>query len=114
MGKIGELLGSVQSETVSKDDEETDLAILEGRKKAVEIKGLSDKFDLRKKWSNWIIGWISALLLFNASLTIWVGTGNSAFDDLEWFITSVIVQIAIQIIGLGYVAAKFLFSDGSE
>lgn len=79
--------------------------------KAVEIEGRRKYFSLRDRWSNTIIIWISALILFNCAVTIAVGLGGLSYPNLEWFITAVLVQTFLQIVGLGLIAVKYLFSN---
>lgn len=86
----------------------------EAAAKAVEVQGRREFFGLRKNWSGWIITWISALIIFNIALTVSVGLGFLNFADLQWFITAVIVETFLQIVGMGYVAVKFLFSDSKS
>lgn len=78
----------------------------------VELNGRKDFFALRKRWSSWIIGWITALVVFNVLLTIVVGLGWLSFLEYEWFIIAVTVETFLQVVGLGAIAAKFLFSSG--
>lgn len=56
--------------------------------------------------------WITALIAFNSLLAILVGTGCLDFTQMQWFITAVTVETFLQVVGLGYVAAKYLFSNG--
>ncbi len=94
-----------------------DEALFDGGAEATELewrikaKGLREFFDLRKKWSSWIIFWISCLIIFNSGLAVFVGMGVLDFSEYEWFITAVTVETFLQVVGMGYVAVKFLFSD---
>lgn len=97
--------------TTQPTDDELDMKILEAREKKVRIQGLSQRFELRNKWSRWIIIWISALILFHSVLAVLVGCDVLDYAGMQWFITAVTVETFLQVIGLGYVAAKFLFSD---
>lgn len=81
---------------------------------AVRVQGLREFFDLRKTWSSWIIAWISALILFNGCLAVFVGAGWLNYIDYEWFITAVTVETFLQVVGMGYVAVRFLFSDSKD
>lgn len=56
--------------------------------------------------------WISILILFNAALTICVGIDALEFASAPWFVTAVTVETFLQVIGLGYIAVRFLFSRG--
>ncbi|OBY24202.1 hypothetical protein [Leisingera sp. JC1] len=77
----------------------------------IKTQGLREFYDLRKKWSGWIIFWISALITFNAILAVLVGAGALDFREYQWFISAVTVETFLQIVGMGYVAVKFLFSE---
>lgn len=57
---------------------------------------------------------ISGLIVFHALLTVLVGAKWLNFDNLQWFITAVTVENFLQVVGMGYVAVKFLFSDQSK
>lgn len=93
-------------------DADKEKGLLEADEKRVEIGGRKQFFDLRKSWSRWIIFWITALIVFNVVLTILVGSGCLDFASAPWFITVVTVETFLQVVGLGYVAAKYLFSRG--
>ena len=51
------------------------------------------------------------LIAFSLIVTICVGTGILDYSRYEWFIIAVLVQTFLQIIGIGYVAVRLLFSD---
>ena len=102
------------SVAVSNNDDTFDMEILQAKEKQVLVEGLRQRFSLRKTWSRWIIGWITALIAFHAALTLGVGFDLLNFDEMQWFITAVTVETFLQVVGLGYVAAKFLFSDPSK
>lgn len=81
-----------------------------GEETRVEIDGRKKFFQLRTDWSAYIACWISALIIFNGGLAIGVGTGWLNFTDMEWFITAITVETFLQIVGMGYIAVRFLFS----
>lgn len=114
MTVLSSLRDAIAADSVSESDKDTDSAIWDGRLRAVQVIGLAEKYTLRTKWSDKIIRWIAVLITFNILLTIWVGLDDDAFKDREWFVTAVIVETFLQVVGLGYVAAKYLFSDGSD
>lgn len=99
------------SGTVSTDATK-DQAILAAESKEVEIGGRKRFFALRTKWSWVIIGWITILILFNCVLAILVGAGTLDFSRYQWFITAVTVETFLQVIALGAIAVRFLFSSG--
>lgn len=76
-----------------------------------DLKGKEAFYFHRNKWSWFIIGWISGLIIFNGSLTIMIGIGWLDFKHYKWFIITVTAETFLQIVGLGYVAAHFLFSN---
>ncbi len=99
------------TKNVTEEDEGKDDDFLSAEKTRVEIDGRKQFFTLQKGWSNAIMWWISALILFNALLTILVGAGCLDFSKSPWFVTAVTVETFLQVVGLGYVAARYLFSN---
>lgn len=92
--------------------EEKERGILAALAEKVELEGRKNFFQLRSKWSSAIMGWIFILIIFNIGLTISVGVGWLDFDDNRWFLTTVTVETFLQVVGLGYIAVRYLFSDG--
>lgn len=84
----------------------------DAHREAVEIEGRAKFFCMRSTWSRWIIAWISILIIFNCILALLTGWGSLDFTKYKWFITSVTVETFLQIVGMGYIAVKFLFSAG--
>jgi len=107
-------LQEIIAESERDEDSEKISELGAGARVAVEIIGRKRYFDLRDKWSSWIIGWITALIVFNAGITIAVGAGCLDYSDYEWFITAVIVQTFLQIVGLGAIAVRYLFADNGS
>lgn len=91
-------------------DAAKDQEIEDGELKRIEADGRKKYFLLRERWSNWIISWITALIGFNIVLTMFLGRGWLHFEDMQWFISAITVETFLQIVGLGYVAVRFLFS----
>jgi hypothetical protein len=89
-----------------------DTTITDGEQTAVELAGRKKFFELRKHWSAAIITWISGLILFNSFLAVSAGAGWLDFSEYQWLITAISVETFLQVVGLGYVAAKYLFSKG--
>jgi hypothetical protein len=79
------------------------------RSEKIELDGREQFFSLRGTWSKWLIFWISAILLFQGSLTVAVGLGHLDFLEYKWFLPMVIGQSFLQIIGMGVVIVKFLY-----
>lgn len=96
------------------DFENKSAGLLAAKREEIEQKGLREYYDLRKIWSNWIIGWICFLILFHAGLTIAVGLKSLDFVNFEWFVTAVTVETFLQVVGMGLIAVKFLFSNGPK
>ncbi|TMJ20133.1 MAG: hypothetical protein E6G92_10370 [Alphaproteobacteria bacterium] len=106
----------VQALAPSPTDETKDQAIadavVDAARQEVETGGRKGFFDLRNRWSSAIIVWISILIMFNAALTVLVGLGGLDFREYHWFITAVTVETFLQIVALGAIAVRFLFSSG--
>jgi hypothetical protein len=64
---------------------------------------------LRGRWSGWLLGWITTLIVFQILLTGLVGTRLFTFSDHQYFLPLVIGQNVIQVVGMGYVIVKFLY-----
>ncbi|MCH4025248.1 MAG: hypothetical protein LKH76_10090 [Acetobacter fabarum] len=84
----------------------------DARRETVEVEGRAKFFFMRSIWSWCIIAWISVLIIFNCSLALFIGIGYLDYTKYRWFITSVTVETFLQIVGMGYIAVKFLFSSG--
>jgi len=78
-------------------------------KERIELEGRRQYFFLRKIWSTVIIFWISILICENLTLLVLTGKGVFDFKNYQWFILSVSVESFLQIVGMGYVAVRFLF-----
>lgn len=109
-----EALDSIVKESLEDEDSGKQSELLDAASQAVEVLGRRRYFDLRDTWSTWIIGWITGLIGFNALVTVLVGMGCLDYSEYEWFITAVIVQTFLQIVGLGAVAVAYLFNDGKR
>lgn len=96
---------------VTEEDESKNLDFLAAERVRVEVEGRKQFFQLQKGWSTSIIVWMSVLIAFNALLTILVGAGVLSFEAAPWFVTAVTVETFLQVVGLGYVAARYLFSN---
>lgn len=96
---------------ITETDDAKDSDYLSAEQIRVEIDGRRQFFDLQKGWSTAIMWWISLLILFNAILTVLVGAGCLDFTGAPWFVTAVTVETFLQVVGLGYVAARYLFSN---
>lgn len=97
----------LQDDDLGKQD-----ALQAASREAVELEGRRKFFELRERWSTCIIVWTSCLIAFNCGLALFVGGGALDFEKYQWFVTAVTVETFLQVIGLGYVAVRFLFSEG--
>ncbi|WP_157211955.1 hypothetical protein [Sinorhizobium sojae] len=104
-------LNAIKKDSAQDQDKSKRAELADAAAKAVEIEGRRSYFRLRESWSTTIILWITFLIGSNALITVAVGLGWLNYRDLEWFITAVVVQTFLQIVGLGAVAVKYLFSD---
>lgn len=90
-------------------DQQKEDFLSEADAQKVEIDGRRQYFNLQKTWSVAIIVWISGLLFFNCLLVSFVGFQIVSFEKSPWLVTSFVTEIFLQVIGLGYIAARFLF-----
>jgi len=81
------------------------------RLQRIEADGVEKYFSLRSQCSNWMVGWITGLIVFNIVLTASVGYGLLRFENMQWFISAITAETFLQIVSLGYISVKFLFSD---
>ena len=84
----------------------------DARRETVEVEGRAKFFSMRSIWSWFIIAWISVLIIFNCGIALFIGSGHLDFTKYKWLITTVTVETFLQIVGMGYIAVKFLFSSG--
>ena len=56
-------------------------AVQSAEAEAVELEGRRSYFRLRSSWSRWIIAWITALMISNVVLTVFVGAGKLNFIE---------------------------------
>jgi len=92
-------------------DPKKDLAEAKAELARANVRGRQSYFNLRNVWSAFIILWITGLILFNCGITVAVGLGILDYVKYEWFITTVLIQTFLQIVGLGAVAVAYLFKD---
>lgn len=109
-----EALESIVISSREDEDEGKQNQLIDASARAVEVSGRKKYFDLRDTWSKWIINWITSLIIFNSVVTIALGFGWLDYKDYEWFITAVLIQTFLQIVGLGTLAVAYLFNDGSR
>lgn len=90
-------------------DSGKDKSLLAADKQRVELDGRRQYFSLQAEWSTAIILWITSLLAFNCYLVLVVGAGWLTYSRSPWLVTTFATEIFLQVIGLGYIAARFLF-----
>lgn len=108
---LDELLDAVDISDIDEQDQSLELEYLHAETLATELSGRRKFFQLRSVWSGWIIFWISFLVIANFIVAILVGLGVLDFTNHKWFLISVTAEMFLQVVGLGYVAARFLFSN---
>jgi hypothetical protein len=103
--------GTEITEAVPSDFQQSEIA---ARSQKIEEDGKEQFFQLRKIWSYWLIGWITASLLFQWFATGLIGLGFLDFTQYKWLATAIFGENFIQIVGMGYLIIKFLYpSSGS-
>ena len=80
-------------------------------KEHVELDGRKRFFDLRDKWSGWIVTWISAFILFHIAVTFGIGFKWLDFQTHVWLLPGIIIENFLQVVGMGYVVIKFLYPE---
>lgn len=79
------------------------------RERETHRKGEEDYYGLRKKWSWFIFSFITFMLVFQLALTIAVGFKVVDFEKYPIFLHLIIGENFAQIIGMGFIVAKYLF-----
>lgn len=106
------LLDNGSSRKDSPDLKESNLAKKSVKtEQQIENEGKESFYVLRTCWSKRITEWISLLIIFNIFLTILIGFNWLNYKDYKWFVNSITFETFLQVVGLGYVAAHFLFSE---
>ena len=76
--------------------------------------GTKDFYNLRKRWSYWIIGWISGLLIFHFLLALAIGFGWVDFSSAPNFLQTILIGDFAEIVGMGFVLVKFFHDEQKE
>jgi len=87
---------------------------VEGQAQYAHLKGIQDHYKLKGRWSNFLIGAIAAMLVFQSVLLVMVGLGKWDFSKYEWLLPALLVQNLAQVVGLSVWAVRYLFSDISN
>lgn len=74
-------------------------------------EGQQKYYELRDEWSSYIRNFVWAMILYQVLLTAAIGREWLDFTEYKTFLMLVVGQNFAQIIGMGVIVAKFLFSD---
>ncbi len=80
----------------------------------VHADGLDGYYKLRKWWSGFLLGWISFLIVSHTALTWCIGIGWLDYSDHKVLVNILAAETFLQIVALGLIAVKFLFSDNDK
>lgn len=86
-------------------------ASIEGQEKYEHLKGLRDHYKHKGRWSNFLMGVMAAMVIFQSVLLGLVGAGVWDFSAYDWLLPALLVQNLAQIIGLAVFVVKALFRD---
>lgn len=89
--------------------DDLDTVRLDSRRTLAEIKGLENYYELRNKWSVYIVRALVAILVLQFLLVVFVGFGWWKFENNSTFLALVTGQNFGEIIGLCVIVAKCLF-----
>jgi len=87
---------------------------VEGQASYAHLQGIQDHYKHKGRWSNFLIGAIAAMLIFQSTLLVCVGLDIWDFSKYEWLLPALLVQNLAQVVGLSVWAVKYLFSDISN
>lgn len=79
-----------------------------------KLAAFQNHHDSKKRWSNFMIRAMSALILFQMLLLGFVGFGWWDFTAYNWLLPILLVQNFAQIVGLAIVIVKALFGNFKE
>ncbi|MBS1063427.1 hypothetical protein JK185_10270 [Gluconobacter wancherniae] len=83
---------------------------------SIENAGRKEYFSLRKRWSNCLLIFIGSLLMLNALITIILLVMTAfklvQFSDFRFIIETVLMASFLEIVGMAYIAVRFLFPGG--
>lgn len=107
--KVSAAKSAIISSSIKDELRKKDAAVTDADTARIKVEDRRQKLKLRGQWSEYILFWIMVSVVFNIILVTLVGTDIWSFD--EWFGVAIIVQLLTQTVGLGVIAAKYLFSD---
>lgn len=100
---------TLKTETIDENRQETSEQTIKERE-TIRI-GREKYFGLRDKWSWFIFSYICFMLLFQLFLTVAIGYNWVDFSQYKTFLHVVMAENFAQIIGMGYIVAKYLFPN---
>ena len=92
-------------------DDQFERRAVDAQRAWVHLRGLEDHYRHKSRWSWFLIGGLSGMILFQWLLLALVGLGKWDFTKYEWLLPVLLVQNLGQIIGLALVVVKSLFKD---
>lgn len=98
-----------KTETIDEDRQRTTEQAIKERE--TERLGQEKYYALRDKWSWFIFIFISFMLLSQLYLAMIIGFGIADFTQYKAFLHVIIAENFAQIVGMGYIVAKYLFPN---
>lgn len=80
----------------------------------LRVVGLQQFYGMRLTWSRWLIGWVSALLLFQIILTLAIGAGALDFRGYDLFLDLTVGQNFVQVVAMALIVVRFLHSRDKD
>lgn len=96
----------VQSSTIEKHFYNQNMSSEEEK---IHLDGISAFYMQRKYWSYFIMGAIAVIIVFDITLTAFVGCNILNYEKYSWFLEMVIGKTTLEIFGLAFLVVKFLF-----
>lgn len=75
------------------------------------LQGIRDHYHHKGKWSFFLMGLLSSMIIFQWLLLWMVGIKWWDFTEYEWLLPILLVQNLGQIIGLAFIVVKSLFRE---
>lgn len=113
----GSLRAELRDEVVSVPAPAIEVGVVDESRREqnrIRVAGLAQFYGLRVVWSKWLIGWVSALIVFQVVLTVAVGLKALDFTGFETFLQLTVGQNFLQVIGLAMIVVRFLHSAKGE
>lgn len=94
--------------------EDFDKEAVDQQVRYAHLRGIQDHYKHKERWSNFLMGVIALMLVFQSVLLVQVGRGAWDLTAYEWLLPALLVQNLAQVVGLSIWAVKYLFSDISR